>query len=148
MYQLADPQNKRMIQTIQFILKKEYNVISEKNEETINYFIEDVINLCAKNLGVETAQLKSKKRDKRIVIARQLAQYIVKEHARFLTLETVALKVGNRDHSTVIHSIKAINNIIETKDRVYFDIVKQTVNQVIAKWKIDSKDYKSKLINL
>lgn len=148
MYQLADPENQTILRDIRFILKKGQNVVIENNVTSITDFIEDVMNLCAMHFGVHVVEIKGKKRNREIVMARQLSQYIVKEHASFLTLSYVGMRVAGKDHATVLHSIKVINNIIETKDKEYFPIVRDAVNNILLKWKIDSKQFKSKLRNL
>lgn len=148
MYQLADPENQTILRDIRFILKKGQNVVIENNVTSITDFIEDVMNLCAMHFGVHVVEIKGKKRDREIILARQLSQYIIKEHASFLTLSYVGETVAGKDHATVLHSIKVINNIIETKDKEYFPIVRDAVNHILLKWKIDSKQFHSKLSNL
>jgi chromosomal replication initiator protein len=148
MYQLADPENQTILRDIRFILKKGQNVVIENNVTSITDFIEDVMNLCAMHFGVQVVELKGNRRDRDIKLARQLSQYIVKEHASFLTLSYVGMQVAGKNHATVLHSIKSINNIIEVKDKEYFPVVQQVVNHILLKWKIDSKQFKSKLRNL
>jgi len=58
-------------------------------------------------------QLVDKSRKKEIVIARQLGMYFAKEYTN-LSLQTIGQYFGKRDHSTVIHAINCVNDLIET----------------------------------
>lgn len=58
-------------------------------------------------------QLVDKSRKKEIVIARQLGMYFAKEYTN-LSLQTIGQHFGKRDHSTVIHAIHCVNDLIET----------------------------------
>jgi len=58
-------------------------------------------------------QLVDKTRKKEVVIARQLGMYFAKECTN-LSLQTIGQHFGKRDHSTVIHAINCVNDLIET----------------------------------
>lgn len=57
--------------------------------------------------------LKAKTRKKEIVMARQVAMYFAKEYTNY-SLKTIGLHFGGRDHSTVIHAIQSVNDLIDT----------------------------------
>jgi chromosomal replication initiator protein len=58
-------------------------------------------------------QLVDKTRKKEVVVARQLGMYFAKEYTN-LSLQTIGQHFGKRDHSTVIHAINCVNDLIET----------------------------------
>jgi chromosomal replication initiator protein len=58
-------------------------------------------------------QLVDKTRKKEVVLARQLGMFFAKEYTN-LSLQTIGQYFGKRDHSTVIHAINCVNDLIET----------------------------------
>ena len=72
------------------------------------------------NLPLEVINSKTRKRE--IVQARQLAMYFSKKHTKN-SLSTIGLHCGNKDHATVLHAVKTVNNLIDTDKqfRVYVD---------------------------
>lgn len=57
--------------------------------------------------------MKSKSRKKEFVIPRQVGIYLSKNHTT-LSLKSIGLYFGGRDHSTVIHSIESVQDMIVT----------------------------------
>jgi len=66
------------------------------------------------NLPLETINSKTRKRE--IVQARQLAMYFSKKHTKS-SLATIGLHCGNKDHATVLHACRTVNNLVETDKR-------------------------------
>lgn len=62
---------------------------------------------------VSIDSLKAKTRKKEIVVARQVAMYFAKEYTTY-SLKTIGSHFGGRDHSTVIHAIQSVNDLIDT----------------------------------
>ncbi len=60
--------------------------------------------------------LKSKTRKREIVQARQIAMYFAKKMTKS-SLANIGLHCGNKDHATVLHACKTVNNLIETDKR-------------------------------
>ncbi|MEN8247419.1 MAG: chromosomal replication initiator protein DnaA [Bacteroidota bacterium] len=56
--------------------------------------------------------LKDKTRKKEIVIARQIAMYFSKEYTNH-SLKSIGYHFGGRDHSTVIHAVQAVNDMMD-----------------------------------
>lgn len=56
--------------------------------------------------------LKDKTRKKEIVIARQIAMYFAKEYTNH-SLKSIGYHFGGRDHSTVIHAVQAVNDMMD-----------------------------------
>ena len=75
--------------------------------------IEDIIKVVGAKLGVKASDIKSHKKNKNIVAARQTCMYF----ARKLTNSSfpdIGDKIGGRDHSTVIYSCNKIEKLMET----------------------------------
>ena len=60
--------------------------------------------------------LKSRTRRREIVQARQLAMYFSKQFTKS-SLATIGAQCGNKDHATVLHACKTVNNLSETDKR-------------------------------
>ena len=72
------------------------------------------------NIHIE--QLKSKTRKREIVQARQIAMFLSKNYTK-LSLASIGAQIGGKDHATVLHACKTVNNLIDTdkKFRRYVD---------------------------
>ena len=66
--------------------------------------------------------INSKTRKREIVQARQLAMFFSKKHTKS-SLATIGLHCGNKDHATVLHACRTVNNLLETDKqfRVYVE---------------------------
>ena len=75
--------------------------------------IDNIIKVVGAKLDVKIPDIKSRKKNKNIVAARQICMYL----ARKLTNSSfpdIGDKIGNRDHSTVIYSCNKVEKLIET----------------------------------
>jgi chromosomal replication initiator protein len=57
--------------------------------------------------------LHSKSRKREIVQARQIAMYLAKIYTKN-SLQNIGQQIGNRDHATVLHACKTVNNLMDT----------------------------------
>jgi chromosomal replication initiator protein len=57
--------------------------------------------------------LKSKTRKREIVQARQIAMYFAKKMTKS-SLANIGLHCGGKDHATVLHACRTVNNLSET----------------------------------
>jgi chromosomal replication initiator protein len=62
-------------------------------------------------LSVEAISTKSRKRE--VVQARQIAMYLSKQHTKN-SLASIGETIGQRDHATVLHACKIVNDLMET----------------------------------
>ncbi|HEB61700.1 MAG TPA: chromosomal replication initiator protein DnaA [Bacteroidetes bacterium] len=83
-----------------------HNVDKEINIENIQKIISDFFN-------IPIEQITGKSRKRNIVIARQLGIYFSKQMTSY-SLKQIGSQFGNRDHATVLHSIKTVNNLMDT----------------------------------
>jgi len=60
-----------------------------------------------KVMGVGIADLRSKRRGRQVVYARQVAMYLTRELTP-LSFPTIARSFGGRDHTTVMHAHKRV----------------------------------------
>ena len=65
--------------------------------------------------------LKSAKRDKPISEPRQILMYLLKENTR-MTYEEIASYLDRADHTTIIHGVRKITNLLSTSPRIQKDI--------------------------
>lgn len=77
-------------------------------------------------------ELKDKTRKKEIVIARQVAMYFSKEYTNH-SLKSIGYHFGGRDHSTVIHAVQAVNDMMDVNANF-----KGTLEDIKKKLKIKS----------
>jgi len=63
------------------------------------------------DLSIDT--LKSKTRKRNIVQARQLAMYFAKQLTKS-SLANIGARCGGKDHATVLHACKTVNNLVDT----------------------------------
>jgi len=82
--------------------------------------------------GIKLEDLKAKTRKKEIVTARQVAMYFSKEFTNH-SLKSIGYHFGGRDHSTVIHAVQTVNDLMET-DTAF----RNAVNEQRKKFKIRS----------
>jgi chromosomal replication initiation ATPase DnaA len=76
----------------------------EKYEDLIMATVSDVTN-------IPISQMKSKSRKREIVYARAICCKMLKEYTS-LSLNSIGLILGGRDHSTVIHALETHENIV------------------------------------
>jgi chromosomal replication initiator protein len=81
-----------------------------KKNDTV--LLEKVLKSVAKHFSIPMHDLRSKKRQRTISCARQIAFFLMKKHT-ISSLQTIGNYVGGRDHSTVIHAIAKIEKQLE-----------------------------------
>jgi chromosomal replication initiator protein len=87
------------------------HIIKERGREiTIDIIIKEV----SSYFSVSSADLRSKKRIKSVLVPRQVAIYLARELTDS-SLVSIGEKFGGKDHATVIHSIRKIKEDIKVK---------------------------------
>ena len=71
--------------------------------------------------GVELDALKGQKRDKAIVVPRQIAMFLMREETD-VSLLRIGAELGNRDHSTVLHACDKITRECSANDELRREI--------------------------
>ena len=78
-----------------------------------NISLETIQEVIADNYQITVADLKSKKRDKKFVVPRQIAIYIARELTE-LSYTEIGNEFGGRDHTTIMHAYEKILDLIKT----------------------------------
>lgn len=71
-----------------------------------------VIDRTAKYFQIDTKTITSDKRDKHIVVPRQIAMYLLRSELH-LSFPQISIQLGRKDHTTAIHSIEKIEKAIK-----------------------------------
>ena len=98
--------------------------INTDNLHTVTYSY--VVDIVADHYGITSQEIYSKNRSKKVAYPRQIAMYLCR---RFLSMsfDDIGKSIGDKDHSTVIHACKLIEN--DLKD----DISLQNTIDVLTK---------------
>jgi chromosomal replication initiator protein len=88
------------------------NFVTEMSKEITVEFIK---NLVADHFKVPVEKMQGETRKRQIVIARQLSMYLAKNLTN-KSLKAIGEGFGGRDHSTVIYSCKAVQDLMDTDD--------------------------------
>lgn len=103
-----------------------HNVKREQSKVTAK----KVIEMISAQYGVSVTDMKSKKRQKKIVETRQIAMYLLKNNDELdLSLTAIGGLFGGKDHSTVISSIRKIDK--KTKEDAMFKKEIESLNKKI-----------------
>ena len=76
-----------------------------------------IINVVAEHFGVSIEDIVSKKRNKEIVIPRQVYMYLCRELTD-VSLDNIGNNIGGKDHSTVMHGIEKIKEDINNNEEL------------------------------
>ncbi|MCQ2973514.1 MAG: chromosomal replication initiator protein DnaA [Bacteroidales bacterium] len=102
-----------------------------KNEFSLDYILKVVCNYF--KMTPEILNTKSRKRE--IVQARQLAMYFAKTLTTN-SLAVIGMQIGNRDHSTVLHACKTIEDLLQTDKQL-----KAIYDEIETKLKFANNNY-------
>ena len=92
----------------------------------VSIIIDKVLIETSRYYEVSVDDLKSKKRTAKIANARQRGMYVLTQITD-LSLENIGKEFGDKDHSTVHHSIKVVEENIRANPRV-----KQNIEEIIS----------------
>ncbi len=98
------------------------------SHEDTELSLEKIKKLVAKHFDVPVEKLHEKTRLRNVVVARQLSMYLAKTFTNS-SLKVIGDSFGGRDHSTVIHSLKAVQDLMDT-DTLFKDQVDDLVKLV------------------
>jgi len=95
------------------------------NNKSVN--VELIQKLVASHFNLNIQELLSPRRSRSLARPRQIAMYLAKQHTTN-SLPDIGRKFSNRDHTTVIHAVKKINELIK-KD----NDIRESVNELKKK---------------
>lgn len=111
------------------------NFVSHINKEITVEYIQQLV---AKHFDVPVEKLADKTRKRQIVIARQLSMYLAKKMTD-KSLKAIGETFGGRDHSTVIYSCNAVQDLLDT-NMVFQDTVADLEKQIKMSLDSNKKD--------
>jgi len=97
------------------------DLIKNTSKPKKNIYSKDIIKIISDFYGIEESQIYEKGRKKEIIKPRQVIMYILREDFD-ISFPSIGDKVGNRDHSTVIHSYEKIKNDIKINSELAEEI--------------------------
>jgi chromosomal replication initiator protein len=99
--------------------------VKNTNRQISIDFIQKIV---CDHYNISVDKLSSKTRKREVVQARQLAMYFSKKLTKS-SLATIGLQCGNKDHATVLHACRTVNNLIETdkKFRLSVDEIEKKI---------------------
>jgi len=86
-----------------------------------NTSVKDVVKVASEFYGIGEAAIFEKGRKKEVIKPRQVIMYLLREDFD-ISFPSIGEKVGNRDHSTVIHSYEKIKNDLKTNPELVQEI--------------------------
>lgn len=89
------------------------DIVHEIDTEVSIDYLQKVV---SEHYNVSLEDLKSKTRKKEVVIARHVAMYLAKQYTNH-SLKSIGQYCGGRDHSTVIHALQSVNDMLTTVPR-------------------------------
>ena len=97
------------------------------NSNGKNINIETIQNLVASHFNLNIQEMLSQRRSRSLARPRQIAMYLSKQHTTN-SLPDIGRKFANRDHTTVIHAVKKIDELIRKDNEI-----RQSVNEIKKK---------------
>ncbi|MEK9144982.1 MAG: chromosomal replication initiator protein DnaA, partial [Elusimicrobiota bacterium] len=98
--------------TAEHLLK---DVLMEEAQNRLN--IEGIQKRVADHYQIRHSDMTSKRRPNAIAFPRQIAMYLSRQRTRH-SLQDIGEAFGGRDHGTVIHAVKTVENMMEQDDSV------------------------------
>ena len=90
------------------------------NNKSIN--VEHIQNLVASYFNLNIQELLSPRRSRSLARPRQIAMYLAKQHTTN-SLPDIGRKFSNRDHTTVIHAVKKIDELIKKDNDIRQNVI-------------------------
>ena len=95
-------------------------------DQPISVTVEKILSEVEQIFGITAVDMKSKKRQNEIVEARQIAMYVMRETTQ-LSQKAIGAEFGGRDHTTVLHSVSSVKDLMakdQVKKHLILDIIK------------------------
>ena len=96
------------------------------NSKSIN--VESIQNIVAIHYNLNIQEMLSSRRSRSLARPRQIAMYLAKQHTTN-SLPEIGRKFSNRDHTTVIHAVKKIEELIKKDNEI-----KQNITEIKKKF--------------
>ena len=98
---------------------------NDSREITVDY----INKIVTDHFNLAEDAINSKRKNKQIAFPRQICMYLCKELTELSTTD-IGEKLGNRDHSTVMHGCNKISELIKVDNNLQntIDILKKKIN--------------------
>ncbi len=93
----------------------------------------DVIRTVSKITGVGIHSITGNLRTRERVEARHISFYLIKKYCTNLSLSQIGRYFGNKDHASVIHGVKQINDKLDINDYTITNIVNMATEKLQKK---------------
>ena len=87
------------------------------NPDQCRVRIDDILKVIGRHYNVARADLLSPRRARSVVVPRQIGMYLAKKLTP-RSLPEIGRRFGGRDHSTVLHAVRKIEELMKTDDRL------------------------------
>lgn len=113
-------------ETIKHLLGKREDENGKRERKKVSF--EDVIDAVCKHYSIKKRQILSNSRIKTFALPRQVLMYVLRTELR-LPLQEVGRIIGGRDHTTVMHAVEKITQLVSNNVDIREDIegIKKTL---------------------
>lgn len=99
------------------------NLTIEQMRKLIDNDMDTIIERVSDVTGIPVERMKKRTRKQEVVIARQVACYIIKDvHRDKVRWHDISGKF-NQDHSTAMHAVRTVTNMIKVNDKIVKKII-------------------------
>lgn len=102
------------------LAEKAMGIVQEEKKHHLHS--DEVVQQVCEFYGIKSTQIKGPKRDAGLVRARQVCMYLLKTELG-LTFTEIGNLLGGRDHTTIMHGVEKMEDIVDNKGPVANDIV-------------------------
>jgi chromosomal replication initiator protein len=90
-------------------------------QESTPVSIDAIVHTVAEHYSIAVEEMRGKRRDKHIVFPRQVAMYLIREETES-SLPVIGSAFGGRDHTTALHAIEKITELVREDARLQNDL--------------------------
>ena len=112
------------MELVKEVLKK---LLTQSEKKPVS--IEDILKIITTRFDIKISELRSRKKSKNLVLPRQIAMYLSRKLTSY-SFPDIGMKIGGRDHSTVIYANNKVAKMIE-KDGEIRKTVMEIENQLL-----------------
>ena len=94
-----------------------------------NIDVDDIEKVVCDYFNLDVKEIHTKSRKREIAQARQVAMYLARKFTK-KSLAAIGAQIGNRDHATVLHACKTVENLMETDKEI-----RQSLSSIESKLK-------------
>ena len=101
-----------------------HDIISNDKKDSLKRTPERILEKVAAYYHVTVQELKGAARSERVVLARKVSMYLMRNLITNITLKEIGNVLGGRDHTSVIHGIETINERLRIDNELKYEIYK------------------------